>query len=236
MFSVQYEDDFLLAVEKGPGIDTAPLDYGRGAGSLLEELLGRYPSLAALPGRKECEPGLLHRLDRDTSGLVLIAKTKEAFERLMAAQEGGLFIKRYIALCASSQAELPGAKPPRGRIEGGLVRSRFRPYGPKGARVAPLGEEIAAAGPVYETRILGSTELKGTFSFELELSRGFRHQLRAHLAWLGFPILGDAFYSFEESSRRPRLMLHAKAIRFPHPENGRLIEIDCPPPDDFKAC
>src|SRR5512133_3461192 len=165
MLSVRYEDEFLLALDKAPGIDTAPLSGGRGEGSLLEEAMDRYPDIARLPGRKACEPGLLHRLDRDTSGLVLIAKTKEAFERLMAAQESRLFVKRYSALCAASKAELPGAKPERGRLEQGCVLSRFRAYGPKGARVAPLGQEIAAPGPVYRTRVLSSTESQGIFSF-----------------------------------------------------------------------
>jgi 23S rRNA pseudouridine1911/1915/1917 synthase len=231
MVGIRYEDDFLIAVDKPSGIDTAPLSSVGEGGSLLEELIAVVPGIACLPGRKDCEPGLLHRLDRDTSGLVLVAKTAFAFEKLCESQDRGLIEKRYAALCCASDSLLPGAKPLRGRIEDGMVRSRFRAYGPKRAKVAPIGVEIEAPGPVYQTEIIDSVESGENTAFELRIFRGFRHQLRAHLAWIGFPILGDPLYA---GLPRPRLMLHARALRFPHPQDGRIVEVDCPPPTDFK--
>lgn len=230
MVGIRYEDDSLIVAEKPSGMDTAPLSRVGEAGSLLARLIEAYPFIADLPGRKPCEPGLLHRLDRDTSGLVLVAKTVQAFEGLCGSQAAGLVEKRYLALCRASDSPLPGAKPPRGRIEDGAVTSRFRSYGPKGARVAPLGVELGTAGPVYRSDILSSSGSGDDARFEIRIHRGFRHQIRVHLAWIGFPILGDALYS-----RRPfpRLMLHARSLRFPHPADGRMVEVDSPAPEGF---
>jgi 23S rRNA pseudouridine1911/1915/1917 synthase len=249
MLDIAYEDEFLLAAVKPPGIHTAPLSFspspslslppsasspgGKSEGqSLLEEVLSSYPGIGRIPGRKPCEPGLLHRLDRDTSGLVLFAKTEAAFDFLLGLQREGLFIKGYRALCEPCGLPLAGARPPRGEIEGGLILSRFRAFGPKAARVAPIGLSLEAEGPVYRTRILSRHDEGGRASLELELSRGFRHQLRAQLAWVGLPILGDPLYAPPREGSDPgaaRLMLHASRLEFPHPRgDGSRLSIESP--------
>lgn len=240
MLNIRFEDEFLLVVEKRAGIHTAPLaKKGREGGdaekSLLECVLDAYPGIASLPGRKACEPGLLHRLDRETSGLVLFAKTRESFEALLDAQAGGLFEKEYLAISARSAETLPGAKPARGREEDGRVLSRFRPYGPRGSRVAPIAPEHPAGGPVYETRVLSRHEGDGFLQSRLLLRRGFRHQVRAHLAWIGLPILGDPLYGPANPPECRRLMLHACLLRLPHPTGSGTLIVECPPPEDFRV-
>ncbi len=240
MAAVIWEDEDLIAFDKPPGVHSAPLRAGEG-GSLLEEAMGLRPAIARLKGRKPVEPGLLHRLDRDTSGIVLIAKTDFAFDALLSLQAGGGFKKEYDALCARSDPDLPGARPPRGNAEGGSVASRFRSWGPGAKRVAPLD---AGDGEVYRTDIIAMDEgpvIDGTALFRLTvgITRGFRHQVRVHLAWLGLPILGDVLYApavFKEwraEGRTHRLMLHASAVEFLHPRSSSPLRLECPPPPEF---
>ncbi len=245
-----YEDDSLLALGKAPGLHTAPLGgEGERAVSLLTQLLAQRPELASLPGRKPCEPGLLHRLDRETSGVVLVAKTEEAFRKLLESQERGLFFKEYRAYCRPSSATIPGAKPGRASLDANWIRSRFRPYGPRGARVAPIGTDRAEialeeeGGPLYETELLQIVERGSAFPADkdcrLRLYRGYRHQLRAHLAWIGLPIIGDPLYAKREESSPDveskqdmgRMYLHAESLEFPHPQTGKIIRIVCPSQD-----
>ena len=96
---VRYEDAHMAVVEKPPGIHTAPLRAGE-RGTLLESILARYPEVAAVPGIRPVEPGLLHRLDRETSGLVIVARQADAFAVLRGSFEAGEVLKEYAACCA----------------------------------------------------------------------------------------------------------------------------------------
>jgi len=266
---VVYEDEWLVAVDKPARMHSAP---GLGSGDLCAWVFERFPEArdlgsdareaGARRGRSAPgEGGLLHRLDYETSGLVLFARKAAAFDALLDQQERGEFYKEYLAFALPSRdaqplGSVPGQGTPRG-IEakdwaearaaldaGGLasllgeaaarggcgVASAFRSYGPKGARVACLDPAEGAMGGAYLSDVLGSSTpaaaLRGGGTGRLELrmgiSRGFRHQIRAHLAWVGLPILGDPLYG---GAADERLRLYAVRLAFAHPGTGRPLSL-----------
>lgn len=233
--AVLYADAAMIAVDKPAGLHTAP--RGRaGEDTLLGRLLERFPEVAALPGRKPGEPGLLHRLDRDTSGVLLAARSPEAFRLLTADFAGGRVRKEYLALCAPAGPAHPGQTL--------VVESRFAAFGPgRGkVRVVPSGNEHAARGrarrraspAIYRTEAEVLQVRAGLALVRAVILRGFRHQLRAHLSHLGLPIAGDPLYGAAELPGAPgRLCLHAWRIAFPHPDGGRAMRIEAPCPPEF---
>jgi len=281
---VRYEDPYLLAVEKPPGAHTAPLRAGEG-GTLLDAVIARYPEVARLPGIKAIEPGLLHRLDRDTSGLVLVARTPESFATLRASFDAVAVEKGYLAVCRRVAPEaLPAdharaglLRTPR-QLPGGRLRieSRFAPFGPGRRRVrlvdALVGGEAAGAGPPsgsllpagpigqlgarggprrppaettnrrYATEVELLEERGGLILVRARITAGFRHQVRAHLAALGLPILGDSLYGEGGTPGAPaslpppveRLFLHAASLALSHPHDGRPLSIRSPLPEEFR--
>jgi 23S rRNA pseudouridine1911/1915/1917 synthase len=234
---VLYEDAELLAVDKPAGLHTAPLRPGE-AGTLLGQLIERYPEVAQVPGRKPQEPGLLHRLDRDTSGLVVVARTPAAFLELLGQFRAGRTRKEYLAVC------LPAAEvKPADRF---LLASRFAPFGPgrRKVRVVPVGAPQArgrgrrqASLKSYRTEAQVVEAHGGLVLVRAVIRRGFRHQVRAHLSHLGLPIVGDELYGRPVPSGAPqRLYLHASAVELAHPADGRRLRIEAPLPLDFALC
>jgi RluA family pseudouridine synthase len=215
---VIFEDADILALNKPAGLSS---QAGRTPGKTLDELLWAF----ARPGK--ARPRLVHRLDRDTSGVILTARTKPAAGFLGKAIMGRRVFKTYRAIVA------PGAPEPRqGMIETTLRREE-------------LGREAymrvcAADHPDAETaRTRYRTLAQGPAAalLELEPHTGRMHQLRVHLASLGRPIVGDARYGGALAvggQAAPRLMLHAQALRFPHPAGG-LKRLEAPIPDDMAA-
>jgi 23S rRNA pseudouridine1911/1915/1917 synthase len=274
---VVFEDEAIVAVHKPPRMHSAP---GLGGGGLCSWVFERYPEVRAVglrpkarhqapsapgvtPPEGSPEGGLLHRLDYETSGLVLFARNREAFSSLLDQQAKGSFHKEYLAFSAVSNAAEPrGSRPsqasPKGveseawaasraaldasalakLISGSLASGAapallcaFRPFGPKGARVACLDSSEASLdprgageGPEYRSDIVGARSSGGEASLELRLSlaRGFRHQIRAQLAWVGLPIVGDPLYGSVEGGR---LGLYAVALSFAHPMTGRPMSL-----------
>lgn len=173
---VRLETARILVVDKPAGQPTAPLGASE-SGTLAGALLGRYPELAGV-GYRAREPGLLHRLDTQTSGLVVVARDADAFERLRAALVAGRLDKRYLAVVGS--ANVP---------ESGVVNEPVEPdpRDPKRVRAGQGGRRrstrfrVVRRGPEWTL-------------IELSVSRAYRHQIRAHLAFIGHPIAGDALY------------------------------------------
>jgi 23S rRNA pseudouridine1911/1915/1917 synthase len=249
--SILYEDGHLMAADKPAGIHTAPLAAG-GETTLLDMILKRFPETAKLPGIRPVEPGLLHRLDKETSGVVVAARTGEAFERLRRDFSGGRAVKEYIAVSSmrTGEKDVP---------EGGVLRiqSRFEAYGPgrKTVRVVPMsgeGGKVARAaskaahgalkaahgarGAVYETEAVIEKTQGGLALIRVRIRKGFRHQIRAHLAFLGFPIIGDPLYGAPVPAGAPqRMYLHALSVELPHPATGELLRIASPLPPEFEA-
>lgn len=266
-------DSYLLAY-KPAGMHCAPAN-GRGAEAVTPSLFDwaaeRHPELAAVKGRAKGEGGLVHRLDRDTRGLVLLAKGDEAFVAFERAAAAGLFIKEYELKAVADGSGLDGSRPllawpglfapgypvgtsdaiaaadpaarswtrSAGRVRaraaaaalpGLTIRSFFRPFGPGATRVAcalkpPAHKQWTDAA--YETNILSCrAELGADFppiEARVSLNRGFRHQIRAHFAWLGLPLINDALYGDEAEcvgGGDSRLGLVAVALSFPDPADG----------------
>jgi 23S rRNA pseudouridine1911/1915/1917 synthase len=226
--SILYADGHLIAADKPAGIHTAPLGKG-GEPTLLDMIMERYPEVSKLPGIKSIEPGLLHRLDRETSGLVVVARTSESFGRLRRDFAGSRVKKEYLAIVSVPEKEPAVA-------EGSVLRiqSRFAPYGPgrKMVRVVPLSRK--AAGAVYQTEARIEKLQGGLALVRAVVNKGFRHQVRAHLWFLGLPIVGDPLYGTPVPAGAPqRMYLHALSVRLDHPATGEPLVIASPIPKEF---
>ncbi len=219
-------------VFKPHGMPTAPLRDGE-HGTLLAWFLALAPEAASVRGKKIVEHGLIHRLDTPTEGMVLIAKDQSAYDALQESQNADLIRKTYRALCDHERrAELE-------RIVKGLplsIESRFRPWGPGGREVRPVfpaDRRYDGAGRDYRT-VLESVEISEDEGVRCtcELTRGYRHQVRAHLASLGLPIQGDDLYnrlhSENDTGSKGILALSAVGLSFPDPNSKATITIWLP--------
>ncbi|MGH2720928.1 MAG: RluA family pseudouridine synthase, partial [Actinomycetota bacterium] len=219
-FAVRWEDEHIAVVAKPAGVvvHRAP---GVREPTLVDALAERMP-LAAAAG--EDRPGVVHRLDRDTSGLLVVAKTDEAYERLGAAIRERRVERRYAALVAGVFGL------PTGRIEA--------PVGRHTADRTRMGVRTDGRDAVTEFRVVESL---WTVSFvEATLGTGRTHQIRVHFAHIGHPVVGDATYGRAAAHlagqiglRRP--FLHAEALRFDHPVRGGEVAIAEPLPGDLVA-
>ncbi|MDR1411135.1 MAG: RNA pseudouridine synthase [Spirochaetaceae bacterium] len=219
-----------------------------GEQTLLGWCARSFPEITGVRGHKPWEGGLLHRLDCGTAGLALVARNQAAYGALEAAQKAGSFAKEYTALAAAKAAETPPSMPAppfpaetlfkTDKCPPLLVESGFRAYGPgrKAVRPVPLvfsgekpgkralKETALDQGQPYRTWILG-TEAEGEWlGFRVRICRGFRHQVRCHLAWLGFPLANDALYGGAPRPGYPGIALLAEAISFPDPITGAVRE------------
>jgi len=214
---VIYEDDHILALNKPSGLSS---QGGRGQVNTLDEMLAAF---ARSSGNR---PRLVHRLDRDTSGVILTARTKPAAGFLGKAMMGRRVRKTYLAIVATAPSPATGLiETPLRRDEQG--REAFM-------RVcAPDHPDAEAARSRYRT--LATAD--GAALLELRPETGRMHQLRVHLASIGSPIAGDARYGGSlrlGNAAVSRLMLHAAALEFPHPAGGAK-RLEAPIPDDMKA-
>ena len=215
---VIHEDAEILAFNKPPGLSS---QGGRIAAHTLDDLLAAFAKPSGV------KPRLVHRLDRDTSGVLLAARSQPAAAFLGKAMMARRFRKTYLAVVA------PGAPDPRaGTIEAVLVRQDIgrEAY----VRVSPPDAPGAQAA---FTRYRTLTADAVAALLELSPRTGRRHQLRVHLASIGRPIAGDPRYGGALAlygQPVPRLMLHAAALVFPHPAGGET-RIEAPPPADFAA-
>ncbi|MDX9959400.1 MAG: RNA pseudouridine synthase [Spirochaetia bacterium] len=250
-----------LAVVKPAGMHSAPGTHAEGS-SLAEWVFQRYPDAAGLKGRNTGEGGLLHRLDRDTEGLVLFALTEGFFAGMMEQAAAGNFIKSYLALAVPGCGGLDGSRPllstPCGvderlwtdalrrqdlaRLAAMLsctkIESRFRPYGPGSKRVAcssPAGSSSMKSWTrdSYLTSIQGSQPCEDGLLVDVRLTRGFRHQVRAHLAWVGLSLRGDRLYGegedkLDQGFPDDGLRLLAYAVDFTDPASGESVRISLP--------
>jgi 23S rRNA pseudouridine1911/1915/1917 synthase len=212
-----YEDRDLMVIDKPAGLLSIAggTERDRTAYWILAEYLRKK-------GEKR-RPAAVHRLDRDTSGVMVFAKSEMVKKKLMAHWDEAVAERRYVALA-----------------EGEFTEKDGQIAGVSGVINAPLGEDaggrmvVKKDGKPAVTRWKLLKSGKGYSLLELELETGRRNQIRAHLSFLGHPVAGDVKYQ-ARSNPVKRLCLHAEHISFHHPHDGRLMEFDSPVPGSFRV-
>lgn len=214
---VLHEDEAVIAFNKPAGLSS---QGGRIQAHTLDDLLWAF---ARSNGKR---PDLVHRLDRDTSGVILAAKTKPAAGFLGKAMQARRFKKTYLALVSAAP------EPASGVIDKPLARQEI---GRESYMRAVAPETPGSQAALSRYRTLSASD-DGAL-VELDPATGRMHQLRVHMASIGRPLAGDARYGGAltfAGRAAPRLMLHAAKLVFPHPEGGYRT-VEAPPPEDFEA-
>ena len=218
--AIVYEDEDLLVVDKPAGLTVHPA-AGVRRGTLAGALLAYRPELAGVGGPER--PGIVHRLDRDTSGLLVVAKNEAARAALARQWKEREVEKGYLALVHGR------LEPPEGIIDAPIGRNpRYR------QRMAVV-EGGRAARTAYRVRryLEGGPAGREAYSLvEVAPSTGRTHQIRVHFAALGHPLVGDRVYG-RPSAVLKRQFLHAHRLAFRHPSDGRRLEFESPLPDDL---
>ena len=217
---ILYEDETILVVNKPAGLVVHPA-AGHPHGTLVNALLYHCPGMLSVGG--EARPGIVHRLDQDTSGLLVVAKRDDALNALSAAFQAGEVHKTYAAICCG----VP--EPSTGSLESLIGRS---PYDRKKMAVVDRNGKWAHTEYAVEEDFGGSALLR------VRIHTGRTHQIRVHLKSIRCPVAGDRLYgSASEDSvlpfRPPRQMLHARLLTFPHPLRGDSLTFEAPLPDDM---
>jgi 23S rRNA pseudouridine1911/1915/1917 synthase len=216
---VVYEDAWLVVVDKPAGMPSHPLREHE-VGTVANVLVHRYPEMSGV-GYKLREPGILHRLDEGTSGLMLAARDEVTFERLRGMLRSGAIDKRYVALVD-------------GHVQGPqLVELPIAPH-PRDPRRVVTVPGVRGARDAY-TEIL-KTERVGVYTkIEAKATHATRHQVRAHLAAIGHPLVGDALYGGSSLGGLERHFLHASKIVLEHPDSNAPMRWSSPLPSDLKS-
>jgi 23S rRNA pseudouridine1911/1915/1917 synthase len=217
-FRVVHEDGAVLVVDKPAGVVVHP-GAGNARGTLVHGLLARYPDLAGV-GEPE-RPGIVHRLDRETSGLLMVARTVDAYHDLVAQLSSRTVDRRYEALAWGAFDTTAG------RIDGPIGRSRRHP-----TRMAVTADGRPA---LTDYRVLATFhEPVEVCHLECRLHTGRTHQIRVHLRSIGHAVVGDDQYGgVRQSLPVPRLWLHAETLGFTHPGTGERLTFTSPLPDDL---
>ncbi len=211
---ILYQDEDLLVVNKPPGMPTHPAP-GVYTGTVVNALLGRYLEPVSAERPEEVRPGIVHRLDKDTSGVLVVARHEGALRALAQAFRDRLVYKRYLALTEGHPRE--------------------------GILIAPIGRHpvdrhrmhIGGIAPRYAETEFRTLATSGPYALVEALPHtGRTHQIRVHLKHLHAPILGDPLYG-RPSPYLARQALHAYELRIPHPRTGRVLEFRAPVPWDM---
>ncbi len=208
---IVFEDEHLLVLNKPAGLVVHPAP-GNWSGTLLNGLLAHHAAAAALP-----RAGIVHRLDKDTSGLMVVGKTLAAVTALTRAIAARDVQRHYLALVhgdvgwAERRIEQPIGRDPASRV-----------------RMAVL-----ASGKPARTDVQCVARRAAYSALRCQLHTGRTHQIRVHLAWLRHPLVADALYGGADALGLQRQALHAARLQLQHPHDGVPLAFDCPPPADF---
>jgi 23S rRNA pseudouridine1911/1915/1917 synthase len=209
---IAYDDEHLLVVDKPAGVVVHPA-AGHPSGTLVQALAGRTA------GGDPERPGIVHRLDRDTSGLMVVARTERAYEGLRALVKRHAVEREYLALVRGRPRSRSG------RIEAPIGRDRRDP-----TRRSLDTESPKDAITHFEVLEL----LPAHALLRVRLETGRTHQIRVHLAAIALPVAGDRVYGAPEPGLR-RQFLHAARLAFTHPVTGSAVEVASPLPPDLEA-
>ena len=226
---ILWEDRDVLVLDKPPGLVVHPAP-GHASGTLVNALLHHIPDLEGIGGT--LRPGIVHRLDKDTSGVLVVGKTPRAQSGLSNQFKARAVAKEYIAL---AYGRMPA---PSGRINRPVGR---HPTDRK--RMSTVGKNGRPAETLWEQ----TESLPATTLLSLDLKTGRTHQIRVHCAAIGHPLVGDPIYGSEKAMKgapervqavlrsADRQMLHARRLRFVHPVSNRFLEFEAPLPADMSA-
>jgi 23S rRNA pseudouridine1911/1915/1917 synthase len=229
--NVLFEDDHMVVLNKPPGLVVHPAP-GNYTGTLVNALLYHYGSLPSLGKGKEDKEGgerdragIVHRLDKDTSGVMVVARTQEALRSLSAQFKNRIVQKRYVALV------LGVIKKGSGTIEAGLGR-----HVKERKKISVHTHKAREALTLYKVK----ERFKNATLVEVEIKTGRTHQIRVHMAHIGYPVLGDRVYGGAKAAKInadavPRQMLHAETLSLLHPGTGHPMIFSAPPPQDMAA-
>jgi 23S rRNA pseudouridine1911/1915/1917 synthase len=211
-FRIAYEDEHLLVVDKPAGVVVHP-GAGRSQGTLVQGLLEH-----GVEGGEEDRPGIVHRLDRDTSGLLVVARSEEAHRRLQDLVRRRELEREYLALVRGKPRSRSG------RIEAPVGRDRRD----------PTRQSLDSENPREAVTRFQVVELLPRHTLlRVRLETGRMHQIRVHLAAIGLPVSGDPVYGIARDLDLERQFLHAARLAFEHPFTGARVEVESPLPDDL---
>jgi 23S rRNA pseudouridine1911/1915/1917 synthase len=220
-FVTVYEDDDIVVIDKPAGLVVHP-GAGNRTGTLVHGLLARYAEIAEVgePGR----PGIVHRLDKETSGLLVVARTASAHAGLVGQLSARQVDRRYAALVWGHPASVQGL------IDAPIGRSAREPTR---MSVSAQGREARTRYEVVHTY----DEPAAVALLRCQLETGRTHQIRVHLAAIGHPVVGDVRYrgNREPLSDVPRFFLHAERLQLTHPRTGEVLSFDSALPADLQA-
>lgn len=209
-----YQDADIAVVDKPCGMVVHPA-AGNQSGTLVNALLFALPDLSGVGG--VLRPGIVHRLDKDTSGLMLVAKNDAAHLALSRQLKDRAMEKHYLAVVEGAMKRESGAiDKPIGRSE----RDR------KKMAVTEAGRPARTDWALLEA-------LRGAALLDVRIHTGRTHQIRVHLQSEGHPVAGDPLYGLKNGVRVPRLMLHAHTLAFTHPRTGQCMALEAPPPPEY---
>jgi 23S rRNA pseudouridine1911/1915/1917 synthase len=217
--SIVHEDDALIVLDKPVGMVVHPA-AGNWTGTLLNGLLHRWPALQGVP-----RAGIVHRLDKDTTGLLVVAKTLSAQTSLVRQLQDRSMSRQYLAL-------VWGQPVSGGRIEAAIAR-----HPRERTRMAVSQSMLAKPAVTHYTRLaIGALDRKPVSLLQCRLETGRTHQIRVHLQSIGFALVGDAVYGKSHlAALFPRQALHAERLGLVHPSTGELCEWHAPLPADMAA-
>lgn len=214
--SVVYEDSDVIVIDKPRGMVVHPA-AGHRKGTLANALMARCPDIEGIGG--SLRPGIVHRLDKDTTGLMVVAKTERAYYELTKQLKDRLMEREYLALVHGHPA------PERGRIDLPIGRhpvNRKKMAVVEGGRKAVTNYEVIERFPSHSL-------------VRVRLETGRTHQIRVHMSHMGWPIVGDEVYGRRrEAFSLEGQALHATKLRFRHPITGTLMEFESEPPEDMR--
>lgn len=233
--TIVYEDEDLLVIDKPAGMVVHPAP-GHAGGTLVNAVLNHCPQIEGVGGERR--PGIVHRLDKETSGLIIVAKNDRAHRNLQGQFANRTIYKEYLTLVEG------GVQPPNGRISAPIGR---HPVDRKRQAILPadaISGESAGRDAVtdyhtlatYHSRVHGQPGLMAFTLLSVVLHTGRTHQIRVHLAWRKHPVVGDTLYGASKQ-RLPlaRHFLHAHRLRFRLPSSGEDREFVSPLPKDLVA-
>ncbi len=211
---ILYQDADIAVVVKPYGMVVHPA-AGNESGTLVNALLYHMKDLSGIGGVKR--PGIVHRLDKDTSGLLMIAKNDQAHMGLSDQLSNRTMVKRYLAVVEGN------FKDDEGEVVTPIARSK---KDRKKMAIDPTGRPSHTKWCVLE-------RLKQATLLSVHILTGRTHQIRVHMQSVHHPVAGDSIYGAKTGVKAPRLMLHAYSLGFHHPITGEWLTFTCPPPSDF---